>query len=195
MGGLKKAQKKSGRRGKATGGPAPKLSSRTWAAIRERWHEGYPVAWLCEQYGVSESTFYRRRKEWGPRRCEDGEATKVVATANAENQGEVVTGEHGSTETGVDLPRERQLATRRHLRHVRTLQRVLNQWYRRPDELTPSDLMRLSQSLERLIKLERTALDMDRSVSQGPQVVIIAPAKQTDEEWHQAAARLISEEG
>lgn len=53
---------------------------------------------------------------------------------------------------------------------------------------------KLSAALERLQKIERTAQGADRG-REGPQVIVIVPQKASPEAWHEAAARVVSQDG
>lgn len=171
--------------------------------MRERYETGTPVLEILQAYGASESTFHWRRKHEGWTRRDTGAALAAVAAAakdpSPENVQQAVAvlerrvGEHVSSSTpAAPAAGAVSLEARRTLDLVQTLAERLKRLLSSPQlvaEAMPlrdrtKSLLDLANALERLQKIERTAMGLD--TGQGGAtgtVVIIVPGKQSEEEW------------
>ncbi len=192
------------------------MPSSTWIMIRRHYEQGVPPAELCRRYGVSQSTLFSRRKreEWERVKSDcaiAGEMSFVSMTTSphtdeAPAQLSVVTGDTTNKQLSVcvgDFAPPASTASRgiavseAHLRMAADLRL-------RIDELTTDiDLgagthgrrsraaVDLATAVEKLQKIERTALGLDHSnVDVRSQVVIIVPQKMDQETWEESARKL-----
>lgn len=185
----------------------PKLSplgQELWDEIQLRYESGQPVLEILKAYGVPESTFHWRRKREGWIRRDTAAALQAVAAAaknptpnNVSTAVEMLerrTAEHVQLmgPDGPAAPASQSPEARRTLDLVHGLADRLRRLLKSPQlvaEATPlrdrtKALLDLANALERLQKIERTAMGLDTGqASAAGTVVIVVPGKQSEEEW------------
>ena len=186
-----------------------KLTELEWEELQIRWEAGESAAALAREFGCSDSTIQKRRRVHGwervvappPRMGQpiEGESVNLKYPNNetvAEGGSELL---RPDTVAGAPrLPDRAREATSAHLRAAKNLRHRLDQLLAEPQRHTPENsrlsrtLLEASQTLEKIQRVERVALEMDGLRKPGPAVVILIPDKKPLEEW-QAHALVIQD--
>lgn len=171
--------------------------------VRRRWENGETYASLAREYNVSAKTLYEMHRREGWKRPAPRQPEEVpVVTSRQKDFVETNTGELLRPQAPTAAPPALVQATGRQLMvaegvwHIVT--RFLDSLQRMDMDKAPEAAARaihsLTQSLERLQKVERTALDADTHKDTKVSVVIVVPAKQELDEWQSMAIDAVVED-
>lgn len=179
-----------------------KLSSETWKAIREAYEGGQRQVDICAQFGIHRSTLYDKAREQSWVKAAPGESALDEHAAGLVARADEVRREHDTLVKGGDAPvaglaEDREKANRRHLSMARSIgveiRAVLKARTIRTCGSPGRLITELTQSLERLQRIERLALAMDQAHAARVPVVILAPLKASGVVWHETAAKVVTE--
>ena len=188
-----------------------KLDEIEWNLIRRRYEAGEAPRGLAAEFGVAESTLFRRRSEeqW-TRSAPTAEAPAGLAVAHelCAATAAVERAAGARQELGpalavcpaggapVTAAPEARAASAEHLATARRLQRRINQLLSgdclgASADRQPQAVKDLATALERLQKVERLALGLDTAATpeRAAGLVIVIPAKLSPEEWEEQMVR------
>lgn len=187
-----------------------KLDENEWKLIRHRYEAGEAPRGLAAEFGIAESTLFRRRsQEQWTRSAPLARTPAAVAVAHelcaATAAVERAAGQPLDQElcaipclTGGALPAaapEVLAASAEHLVTARRLQRRINQllsgdFLGASADRQPQAVKDLATALERLQKVERLALGLDTAAPErAAGLVIVIPAKLSPEQWEEQMVR------
>ncbi len=178
-----------------------------WQAAKDLWISGFSAADLSARFGVKPCTIYSYayRHGWPPspnaRTGKHGPRSKG-AQETLEYPG-VPDSTAVQTEQALDANpvalqagerfREAARITQEHLRLARMVRSRLEDLLvlERAEQDRPGRaLLELAQALDRVVRIERAALDLDGVRASVAPVVIVVPAKAAEDVWAAQAARL-----
>ncbi len=194
--------------------PYQKVPPTTWDMIRRRYESGQSPLMMCQQWGITPSTFFSRRKREGWSRVFGNSADvsqshveqpvfRATTTARSSSARSIdepfvslepvlpTRGEAASTTPEfASLAASGDALTACHLETACVLRYKLDQMMADehvgagPQGRKSRSLLDLVTALEKLQRIERTALAMDQPGSGAcPQVVILVPHKLDEDEW------------
>jgi len=191
-----------------------KLPQEVWAEIRARYERGDNVHEIWADYGVPESTFHWRRRYENWKRRDTVAAAQAVARAAKQPTAANITAAVDQLEARMEqhvlasgAPRPTTIApaapparalpaeARRTLALVGLMVSKLQRLLQSPQLLEEGvslrdrskSLLDMTNALERLQKVERTALGLDQGPVTAGTVVIVVPRKESEEEWARKA--------
>lgn len=189
-----------------------KVAPAIWQTIRRQYEAGQSPTLLCQQYGISPSTFFTRRKHEGWEQvATDLPKADILATGGAEAQLSDLDGTPdfcdqidcsdaqepvyadmgGDLSTNSELPLQMpstEVISARHVEIASVLQYKLDQLLADeyigagPQGRKSRSLLDLATTLEKLQRIERKALAMDEPGAQSTQRVVILVPQKLDED-------------
>lgn len=178
-----------------------------WQTAKDLWVSGFSAADLSARYGVKKCTIYSyaHRHNWPPH--PNAKTGKHRLRSKGTQQTLEYPGDSDSTalQTGEALDanpvavqagerfREGARVTQEHLRLARMVRARLEDLLvqERVEEERPGRaLLELAQALDRVVRIERAALDLDGVRGTAAPVIIVVPAKAAEDVWAAQAARL-----
>ena len=171
--------------------------------IQKRWENGETDSTLAGEYGIAPNTIYhwRRKQGWNRPGTKPVQKVPVVDAGQKDfvetNMGELLRPEAPAAQPpALVAATGRQLMVAEGVWHIVT--RFLDSLQRMDMDKAPEAAARaihsLTQSLERLQKVERTALDADTHKDARVSVVIVVPAKQELDAWQSMAVEAVVED-
>ena len=196
------------------------LPPATWKQIRHQYEAGHSPTLLCEQYKISQSTFFSRRNRegWvlpgsdhGPGTTETSEVTLPrFSDLDAESgnraqdprspceqfprqTGKTVPQNCEPVPSGLDSTSESHLSMAQVLKHRIDRLAADERLGSGPQGRMSRAVVDLATAVEKLQRIERKALGMDTGAGDvRQQVVIIVPQKLSEEDWKAKAQELRS---
>jgi len=193
------------------------LDPQLWATIRSRYEDGVRPRILIREYGLSESTFYKRRKVEG---WTASESTKALHAMDVDKELISIESSIDRVAGAFELPavitedpplslveadaHDAAIEAMDHRRHTVNQSHIESAALLRdridtlmsgenmgasPDK-QPGAVKDLTMALERLQKIERLALKMDDEAVQSGPVVILCPQKLSPDAWAQEVGKV-----
>lgn len=194
------------------------LDSDMWTTIRARYENGDPPKILLREYGLPESTFYKRRKVEGWTVSESNKALQTMdvdkelisiessidRAAGAFELPAVITEDPPLSLVDADandaaveaIDHRRHTVNQSHIESAALLRDRIDtlmsgEYMGASPDKQPGAVKDLTMALERLQKIERLALKMDdEAVQSGPSVVILCPQKLSPDAWAQEVGKV-----
>ena len=175
-----------------------KLAAASWARIRRLYERGVPPREICDRFGVSRSTLMSRRKRerWAVLQDQNDRLPVPVAPDRRQVSEPVMA---ASDEPAAESPVRIGPDLTSDLRLVRDLRERIEEL------LAESNLgmgsrgrvsrsaLDLAQAIEKLQKIERTALGLDQRANEHrPHCIVLVPPKMAEEEWLESAEAFLA---